>query len=139
MLRGLQNVLRGPVVLLQAHHLGVRVVPLEGEDVPDIGVAPRVDRLVGVAHHTDVAVLAGQKLGEGVLDHVGVLELVDHEVQVAVLVLPQHLRCLLKEPDGLQQQVIEIQRLAPGEEPLVPLIHPLHDLLVVAAHRFRVP
>ena len=48
--------LRAAVVLLQADDLGLRVVALELEDVADVGAAPRVDALVVVAHHGEVAV-----------------------------------------------------------------------------------
>ncbi len=48
--RGAQDVLRRPVVLFEQHDLRPREVPLELHDVPDVGTAERVDRLVGVAH-----------------------------------------------------------------------------------------
>jgi hypothetical protein len=48
--RGGQDVLGRPVVLLEEDDGGVRVVLLELDDVPDGGAAKGVDRLVGVAH-----------------------------------------------------------------------------------------
>ena len=74
---GVQDSLSGAVVLLQEYGLGPGEVLFEAEDVPDVGVAPGVDGLVGVAYDADVAVGAGQLAGEAVLDDVGVLELVD--------------------------------------------------------------
>jgi hypothetical protein len=48
--RGVEDVLRRAVVLLEQDHLRVREVPLELDDVADVGAAEGVDRLVGVAH-----------------------------------------------------------------------------------------
>src|SRR5256885_13986986 len=44
--RGLQNVLRRAIVLLQANDLRFGKVLLELKNVADVGAAPRVDRLV---------------------------------------------------------------------------------------------
>jgi hypothetical protein len=51
-----ENDLRGPVVALEAHHHGLGKVVLEIEDVAQVGAAPLVDRLVGVAHDREIAV-----------------------------------------------------------------------------------
>ena len=77
---GVEDLLRGAVVLLEADDLGVRVVALELEDVADVGAAPRVDALVVVADHGEVAVRAREEVGEPVLGVVGVLVLVDEHV-----------------------------------------------------------
>ena len=71
---------------------GVGVVVLELEDVADVGAAPRVDRLVVVADHGEVAVLAGEQVGDAVLGVVGVLVLVDHHVAERALVVLEHAR-----------------------------------------------
>ena len=53
---GLQDGLRGAVVLLQADDLGLGKILFEVEDVVDVGAAPGVDRLVLVAHGAEVVV-----------------------------------------------------------------------------------
>ena len=79
-----EDLLRGAVVLLQADDLRVGVVALELEDVADVGAAPGVDALVVVADHGEVAVLAGEQVGQAVLGVVGVLVLVhQHEAEGA--------------------------------------------------------
>ena len=45
--RGVQDRLRGAVVLLQLHDVRVRVIVLELENVPDVRAAEPVDRVVG--------------------------------------------------------------------------------------------
>jgi hypothetical protein len=53
---------RRAVVLLELDDGRLRVVVLELEDVADVGATPRVDRLVVVAHHHEVAVLGGEQV-----------------------------------------------------------------------------
>ena len=96
--REVENLGRRAVVLLEPHDFAARKVLLEVEDVPDVGAAPAVDRLVVVADDADVAVLAAEQLDELVLRAVRVLVLVDEDVLKAVaivrerrLVLPEHL------------------------------------------------
>src|SRR5207247_1977013 len=55
-----QDSLRGAVVLLEPDHPRPRIVRLEVEDVPDVGAAPPINRLVCVTDHADVPVLAGE-------------------------------------------------------------------------------
>ena len=106
--RGVQDVARGAVVLLELDHLGVRVVLLEVEDVLDVGAAPGVDGLVVIAHDHEVALARGQHVGDLVLDVVGVLVLVHRDLDEAVLVLCQDVRMLLEQLVGVDEQVIEV-------------------------------
>ena len=85
--RGLEDVAGGAVVLLQAVHLRGRVVARETREVLHARTAPAVDGLVVVTHHEGRAILAGDQQRPGVLDGVGVLELVDQHVPEALLVV----------------------------------------------------
>ncbi len=109
---GLENHLGGAVVLLQQDDLGVGIVLLEAEDIAQVGGAPGIYRLVGVADDAHVAVFARQLLDQLVLHEVGVLELVDHDVQVARLVALPGLGAFLEKLDGLEEQVVEVERFA---------------------------
>ena len=133
--RRVENGLRRAVVLLQYDDLGLREVGLEAQDVADVRVTPGVDRLVRVAHDAQIAMSLRQLLGNRVLYDVGVLELVDHEVNVPVLVLLGDLRELVEKKVGLEQKVIEVGRRALGQELLVPLVDAEDDLVEVALAR----
>src|SRR5205823_13915724 len=54
--------------------------------LPIFGAAPTVDRLVLVAHHADVLMRSGQQPHQLVLHAVGVLILIDHQVDEAPIV-----------------------------------------------------
>ena len=83
---------------------------LEVEDVAQVGAAPAVDRLVGIADDAEVAVDLGQPLDQQVLRPVGVLVLVDEDVpELARVVLARPLAGL-DQLDGLEQQVVEVER-----------------------------
>ncbi len=117
-----EDLLRGAVVLLQADDLRVRVVALELEDVADVGAAPRVDALVVVAHHGEVAVRAGEQVGEPVLGVVGVLVLVDEHEAERLLVVLQPVRIALEQLDRLHQKVVEVHGVHLGVALLVELV-----------------
>jgi len=114
--------LRRAVVLLQTDHLGVGIVALELKDVADVGAAPRVDGLVVVADHGQVAVLGGEEVGEAVLGVVRVLVLVDEDVAEGALVVTQALGDLLEELDGAHEQVVEVHGVHRHELLLVKVV-----------------
>jgi hypothetical protein len=89
----------------------VGVVLLEVQDVADVGLAPTIDRLVGVADDEKVAVLGGEGGDEDVLDAVGVLVLVDQDVAEALLVAFEQGRHLVEELDRQSEEVVEIDRV----------------------------
>ena len=131
LLGGLEDRLGGAIVLLEGDELGVVEVLLEAEDVADVGVAPRVDRLVGVTDDAEVAVFTRQLLGDLVLGDVGVLELVDHDVDVPVAVALGNVGVLAQERMGLEDEVVEVEGRGLREEVFIPLVDPMDDLLVV--------
>ena len=107
----------------------LRKVVLEVEDVPEIGAAPLVDRLVRIADDAEVAMLAGQPLDQQVLRPVRVLVLVDHQVPELVAVALADRRRLLEQLDRLEQQVVEVERVRILQRLHVQLVQ-LADLLV---------
>ena len=107
---GVEDELRGAVVLLQLDDRGLRVVLLEVEDVAQVRASPAVDGLVVVAHDGHVAVLGGEQLDPQVLGAVGVLVLVDVEVAPPAAVVGKDRGRLLEEPHGLDEQVVEVER-----------------------------
>ncbi len=108
---GIEDVAGRAVVLLELHDLRIRIVLLEGEDVPDVGTTPGIDRLVIVAHDHQVAVAAGKQVREGILDAVRILVLVDADLAEALLVLGEHLRVLAQELESLHEEVVEVHRI----------------------------
>ena len=111
---GVEDQLRRAVVPLELHDRRVGVVALEVEDVPDVGAAPAVDRLVVVADDREVAVLRGERPDPQVLRPVRVLVLVDVEVAPAILVAREDVGRLVEEPDRLEEEVVEVERARPA-------------------------
>ena len=127
-----QDHLGGAVVLLEADDLGLGEVRFEVEDVADVGAAPRVDGLVRIAHHREVAVVLGQPSHEQVLRPVRVLVLVHHhEAEAPAVAGPDQLGAL-EQLDGLEQEIVEIERAARGERLHVLVVHPRHHVVAVA-------
>src|SRR5262245_6291536 len=64
---GVENYLRGSIVLLELYGYRFRKIVLEVQDVPQIGATPFVDRLVRVADHAQVAMCFGEAANEQIL------------------------------------------------------------------------
>ncbi len=107
---GVEDQLGAPVVLLELDDRGPGLVALEVEDVAQVGAAPGVDRLVVVAHDAQVVVGRGERPDDPVLGGVRVLVLVDVEVAPAGLVAGEDLGLRLEEADGLDEEVVEVER-----------------------------
>ena len=108
--RRVEDHLGRSVVLLEPDDLRIGEVGLEVHDVAQVGAAPLVDRLIGVADDGEVAMLAGDLLDQQVLRPVGVLVFVHHHVVELVRVALADRGVLVEQLDGREQQVVEIER-----------------------------
>ena len=120
----IQNGAGAAVVLFQADDLGLAELLLKREDVFDGGAPELVDALVVIADHTKIAMGSGQQADQQILGVVGILVLIHHDVPVAALVLLQHLRELLEQPDRQQDDVIKIQGVGVFQHLLVAAVNP---------------
>ena len=105
-----QDVAGGAVVLLQADGLRAREVLQEALYVLDLGPAPAIDGLVIVTDHEHLASLPGQHADEGVLDGVGVLELVHQQVAETGTVMGQQRRVVAQQLVRAQQQLGKVDQ-----------------------------
>ena len=117
--RGGQDALRAAVRLLQPHDRRRRPLGLEVAQVLGRRAAQAVDRLVVVARSADLAVLARQQPHQQALGEVRVLQLVDEQVAVALGHPRPHARLRAQEPEGVEQQVAEVERPALLEHAVV--------------------
>ena len=131
---GVEDGLGRAEVLLEGHRGGVGERLFELQDVGDVRTPEPVDGLIAVPHHHDVAVLAGQQDGQSVLDGVGVLELVHEDVGEALPVELQDVGVLPEQPDGVEQQVVEVHGVGRHHPPLV-LVVDVGDPTVEDGHR----
>src|SRR5438093_1317545 len=130
--------------LIGAPVVGQRQPPSRepGADVLDLGVAPAVDGLLGVADRRNVAeVDRGGEPDEVELDSVGVLELVDDQVAESLPAQAPKLGNSLERVDDLEQEVIEIAQRLGVESVLVGAVDREQDLdrLQLGARRVGSP
>ena len=116
---GIEDGLGRAEVLLQHDGRHVGEGALELQDVADVGAAPAVHGLVGVADHADVAVRLAQQLDDLVLRVVRVLELVDEDVPEALLVVGAHVVVGLQEIGRHHEQVVEVECVGRQQPALV--------------------
>ena len=104
--------LRGrPVVPLQPDDGGVRVLPVEAEQVAGRGTGEGVDRLVGIPDDGQLIPPTEPGVQRPLLQRGDVLVLVDDETPVAGTELAGDLLVVLEHGAGVQQQVVEVQLL----------------------------
>ncbi len=113
---------------VHAHRLGPsvcrRAVPVLAEDL-HVGVAEAVDRLALVPHPEHVVAL---ELGDqGVLEAIGVLELVHEHVAEALRVLVAQPLVALQQLERDQLEVLEVERRAGALAALVALAVEIHQ------------
>ena len=127
-----QNNLCTAVVLLQLHQLGIGVILFEIKDILDIGTAPAVNALVGIAYYADVSVACCQQLRQQVLRMVGVLIFVDHQIIKLALVFFSYRRIFLQQTQSQQQQIVKVYGIVGLQLFLISIINFCHLLLIVA-------
>ena len=127
--RGIEDDLRRPVVAFELDDVRLAEILLEIEDVPQVGAAPLVDRLVRIADDGEVAVHLGEAADQHVLRAVRVLVFVDHDEPELFGVLGSYRRRLLEQVDRPEQQIVEVERVALLQRLQVVGVH-LRDLLV---------
>src|SRR3989338_7946 len=108
---GIQDLLSRTIISFQLHRNGIRIFFLKLQDVPDIGAAESVDRLIRIADDAQVPLPCCQQADEKVLRMVRVLIFVDMQITPGHLVSFQNFRTFFEKPDGFEYQVVEIQRV----------------------------
>ncbi len=132
---GIEDGGRGAVVLFQPGGAQAGVVVAQAVEVLHPGPPPAVDGLVVVAHHEQVLRLGGKQAQPGVLDAVGVLELVHQHVTQLFAVETQEFRAVAQELEAAQEQFSEIHLPGPLAGLLVGGVdahHPLRGGIAVA-------
>ena len=80
-----EDAFRAAVVPFQPHDVDVGKILLELENVVQIGPAPAVDRLVGIARDRQIGIIDRQRPGDGILGQVRVLIFVDEDEAIALV------------------------------------------------------
>ena len=106
-----QDLFRTAVVLLEPDAAAAGKLLLEGQDVFDRCPAETVDALVVVPDHAEVSVPSGQQRDQQILQMVGVLILVHHDVREALLPVKAAVLVTLQQQDGVQNQIVKVHRV----------------------------
>ena len=115
MVRGVQDVTRAAVVLLEPDRAGVLVLLFKIQDILDRRTAEFIDALVIVADHADVPPAAREQRRETVLEVVRILIFVDKHILEFALPVFAHVLKVREELDGVEDDIVKIHR-AGGEQ-----------------------
>ena len=114
-----QDAPAGAIVALEADQCRLGELALEVAQVLGGGAAEAVDRLVVVPDHGDVALVLHEQPQQHSLGEVRVLVLVHQHVPEAPPCPLAHVRLLVEEAEGAQDQVAEVQGAPLGEQAVV--------------------
>ena len=106
-----EDLLGGAIVLLELDHACTWEALLEAQDVLEVRTTEGIDALVVIADDTEIPVLLRERMHETELNIVRILVLVDHDVAEALLIVLKHLRLRLEQLHGLQQKIVEVERV----------------------------
>ena len=129
--RGVEDDLCRAVVAFELDGHGFGEIVFEVEQVPEVGAAPFVDRLIRIADDAEVAVDFDQTANQQILGPVGVLIFVHHDEPELRRVFRADPVGLLEEVDGLEEQIVEIEPVAVPERVHVVRVD-LCDLFIAA-------
>ena len=103
-----QYILRRAVILLELNDLRIRKDLFKIQDIFDVGPAETINALVVVAYNAEVPVLFRQKAYKTELGRIGILILIHHDVFETLPIDLQDIRMLLKELDGLHDEIVKV-------------------------------
>ena len=135
--RRIQNILRRPVVLLQADHLRIRKDLLKLQNVFDVRTAKLIDRLVVITHNTDIVILRRQQAYKHKLRSIRILIFIHGNITEPLLKPLQNLRIMTEQFHRLHDQIVKIKRVVPLQLPLIFLINTGHLLQIKIAARIN--
>ncbi len=133
---GVEDDLRGAVVLLELDDFGALVIVFEAKNVGDRGAAPAIDRLVVIADDGEVIVLAGEVREQLVLGGVGVLELVDHQEAPLLAVGARERRIFAKDLEHAHDQIAKVEAVLGLQTFLIVFVEPGVVLVVLGVGVF---
>ena len=131
--RRVEDIRGGAVILLELDYVAVREILLELENIADIRAAPAVNRLVVVADDAHVMPLSCQQAHEHILRVVRILIFVHVDIVEPVAVRLQHRRMLHEQFERFNEQIVEIQRVRAAQTVLVLEIVIVNHLAAVIA------
>ena len=117
-----QDMRGGSIILFEPNDSCAGEVFFELQDILHLRTAPRIDRLIVVADARDVLALLREQPQPEILDGVGILILVDHDVFEAALIVRQHVAVSLQDDEHVKQQVAEIARVQRFQSILILLV-----------------
>ena len=128
---GIDDILRGPVVPLQAECLRFGEILPEVQDVLDLRPPEGIDGLGIVTHHAEVPVPRRQLLENQVLRHIGVLILVHHDGVEPAGDGRQGIGIPPQEDVHVQQDVVEVHHAGLAAQLAIGLVDPVEFGLLV--------
>ena len=127
--RRVQDDLRRAIIPFELDDVRLWEVALEIENVPQVGAPPLVNRLIRVANDAQVPVHFGKPANQEILRTIRVLVFVHHHEPELFRVFRANSFRLLEQVHSLQQQIIEVERVALSQRLQVVVVH-LRDLRI---------
>ena len=112
--RGRHDVRGASEVLSKRNGYGIVVSRLEFQNIGDVRSSPRIDRLVGITHNTDVSVNRSNGRGNHELRVIGVLIFVYEQELIATSHVGTKRSVVTQRHSEQAQQIVKIERSTAG-------------------------
>ncbi len=126
-----------PVVLFEIDDHCRRVVFFEREDILDIRPTPRVDPLPIITDDTEIFRFTREYPDDFILEHIGILVLIDHEILEPIMEILEHLR-QIEHLTEQEEEIIKINCIVRLESARIFLVDLECDTLRIGVYCSRV-
>ena len=131
--RGVKNILCGPVILFQLYNKSVGIDLFKIQNVADISSPESVDGLIVVADDAQISVFAGKEPYKFKLRVIGVLILVHHDIAETVLIDSQNFIMGVEQFNSQHEKIVKVNCVV-FAEPLLIFVIRVRDPLAAKAH-----
>lgn len=126
-----------PVVLFEIDDHCRRVVFFEREDILDIRPTPRVDPLPIITDDTEIFRFTREYPDDFILEHIGILVLIDHEILEPIMEILEYLR-QIEHLTEQEEEIIKINCIVRLESARIFLVDLECDTLRIGVYCSRV-
>ncbi len=120
--RRIKNHLRRTIILLKFHNFGTWEVLFKSQNVGNRCASPAVDRLIVVANHGQIVVIAREMAQQLVLCRVGILKLIHHHIAPLHAVALSDIGVFSKDLQHAQNEVAKVHTIRRSKRGLIGLV-----------------
>src|SRR3989338_2624097 len=104
----IENIFSGTVILFEVEYFHVFKILLELLQILHIRSTPRINALGKIADSSNMMIFLPQKSCQFILNQIGILKFIYHDITVHILIFSKNLWKFLKKPYHFKKQIVKI-------------------------------